>query len=157
MPVAPAGPAAVSRWLVRLLLAGSVGALLWAALAPLSNRDRDLPFDIPHGAFARRSAGDKVEPLPGTIRLTLGVKDVLLLRNRDSAAQMFGPVMIMPGREYRVPFAEVSTNLVPFTARVSGSITVIVDPHPTPGLARLQWRIGALSHAIRYYQIIQPG
>jgi hypothetical protein len=139
-----------------LLCACLLCTLLWAALAPLGGHDRALLFEIPEGAWARRMAGDKVEALPGVIHLTLGVKDVLLLRNRDSAPQMFGPVMIMPGREYRVAFAEVAQDQVPFTARVSGAIQVVVDPHPTPGLARLQWRIGALAHTIRYYKVIKP-
>lgn len=130
--------------------------MLWAAFAPLPSRERVLSFDIPKGAWKRRMAGDKVEPLPGEIRLTLGVKDVLLLRNRDSAPQMFGPVMIMPGKEYRVPFADTGRHEFPFTARVSGQIRVIVDPHPTPGLDRLRWRIGRLSHAVRYYRVIAP-
>lgn len=142
--------------LLWLVAAGVLGALLWAALAPLSSRDRDLPFDIPKGAWKRRMAGDTIEPLPGVIHLTLGVKDVLLLRNRDSSPQMFGPVMIMPGQQYRVPFAEVSDNEFPFTARVSGRIKVIVAPHPTPGLERLRWRIGRLAYAIRYYEVIPP-
>jgi hypothetical protein len=144
------------HWLAWLVLAGALGVLLWAALAPLGGRERDLLYEIPQGAWERRMAGDTSEPLPGTIRLTLGVKDVLLLRNLDSAPQMFGPVMIMPGQEYRAPFAEVARHEYPFTARVSGRITIVVDPHPTPGLARLQWRIGALSHAIRYYKVIRP-
>jgi hypothetical protein len=139
-----------------LVLAAVACTLLWAALAPLSSRDRELPFDIPKGAWKRRMAGDRAEPLPGVVRLTLGVEDVLLLRNRDSAPQIFGPVMIMPGQEYRAPFAEVSDNVFPFTARVSGQIRVVVQPHPTPGLDRLRFRLGRLAHAIRYYRVIAP-
>ena len=88
-------------WAVLLLPGLAFLTLMWAALAPLGGNARELLFEIPHGAWERRMAGDRVEPLPATIYLTLGVKDVLLLRNRDSAPHMFGPAMIMPGRRNR--------------------------------------------------------
>jgi hypothetical protein len=50
-------------------------------------------------------AGDKVEILPPTITLTLGLNDVLLLRNADDVPQTFGPALIMPGQSFRLPFA----------------------------------------------------
>jgi hypothetical protein len=65
-------------------------------------------------------AGDKVEILPSTIRLTLGVRDVLLLRNNDTVPQVFGPVLIMPGQDFRLPFETVSSNQFACTAHASG-------------------------------------
>ena len=56
-----------------------LGALAWAATAPIEPASRDELFEIPQGTWARRMAGDKVEILPDTIRLTLGINDVLLL------------------------------------------------------------------------------
>ena len=54
-------------------------------------------------------AGDKVEILPDEIRLTLGLNDVLLLRNLDDVPQVFGPTLIMPGQSFRLPFELASS------------------------------------------------
>jgi hypothetical protein len=122
--------------------------LVWAALAPLRYPTRDLLFEIPKGTWARRMAGDKVEILPSTVQLTLGVQDVLLLRNNDTVPQLFGPVLIMPGQEFRLPFEQVSENQFACTAHASGQMTVSVLAAPEPGWNRLKWRLGALSRAI---------
>jgi hypothetical protein len=116
---------------------------LWAAFAPLgptTRGDRDALFEIPKGTWARRMAGDKVDILPRTIVLTLGVRDVLLLRNADTVPQQFGPVLIMPGQDFRLPFDQVSVNEFDCTAHSGGSMKVIVEAAPERGLARLRWR-----------------
>jgi hypothetical protein len=123
--------------------------LAWAALAPLRYPTRDLLFEIPKGTWARRMAGDKVEILPSVVQLTLGVQDVLLLRNNDTVPQQFGPVLIMPGQEFRLPFEQVSENQFACTAHASGQMTVSVAAFPDPGWDRLKWRLGALTRAIR--------
>ena len=139
------------HWLLSLLFVAGVATLGWAALAPLHTSSRDQLFDIPKGTWARRMAGDKVEILPSTVHLTLGLRDVLLLRNSDTVPQIFGPVLIMPGQDFRLPFETVSENQFSCTAHASGQMTVIVDPLPNPGLARLRWRLAELAHAIRTY------
>jgi len=139
------------HWLPLLVLALGLGMLLWGALAPLHTASRDKLFEIPKGTWARRMAGDKVEILPSTIRLTQGLRDVLLLRNSDTVPQIFGPVLIMPGQEFRLPFETVSENQFSCSAHASGQMTVIVEPLPNPGLGRLRWRLAELAHAIRTY------
>ncbi|MES2152176.1 MAG: hypothetical protein V4508_20550 [Pseudomonadota bacterium] len=138
------------HWCLTILLAGVLGACAWAALAPLRYATRDQLFEIPKGTWARRMAGDKVEILPSEVRLTLGVQDVLLLRNRDTVPQIFGPVLIMPGQDFRLPFEQASENQFACSAHASGQMTVLVVPTPDPGLARLRWRIDNLLHLIRY-------
>jgi hypothetical protein len=134
------------------LLAAIVGATLaWAALAPIRVASRDYLFEIPKGTWARRMAGDKVDILPSKVFLTLGVRDVLLLRNSDTVPQIFGPVLIMPGQDFRLPFGQVSENQFDCTAHTSGQMTVIVEALPNPGWPRLQWRLAALAQAIRTY------
>ncbi len=123
--------------------------LAWAALAPLRYPTRDQLFEIPKGTWARRMAGDKIEILPSVVQLTLGVQDVLLLRNSDTVPQLFGPVLIMPGQDFRLPFEQVSENQFACTAHASGQMTVSVVAFPDPGWDRLKWRLGALSRAIR--------
>jgi hypothetical protein len=144
------------RPLAWTLAAGLVLALAWAALAPLRYATRDQLFEIPKGTFARRMAGDKVEILPSVVRLTLGVQDVLLLRNSDTVPQLFGPVLIMPGQDFRLPFEQVSDNQFACTAHASGQMTVSVVAFPDPGWERLKWRLAALSHAIRYLEKRTP-
>ncbi|QGZ43251.1 hypothetical protein GO485_22400 [Pseudoduganella flava] len=125
----------------------AAGALAWAMFAPLDGGSRDALFEIPPGTWARRMAGEKRDILPQTIRLTLGVRDVLLLRNSDKVPQIFGPVLIMPGQDFRLPFETVSENDFNCTAHSSGTMKVIVEPAPPAGLARLRWRISAALHS----------
>jgi len=124
------------------LLAASVVliALAWAALAPIEPASRDELFEIPRGTWARRMAGDKVEVLPDTIRLTLGINDVLLLRNLDDVPQAFGPALIMPGQSFRLPFEVASTYSFACTAHAKGALNVIVEPGPERGWPTLRWR-----------------
>ena len=130
-------------WIPITLVCIAVGLIAWAALAPIVADSRDALFEIPNGTYARRMAGDKVEILPSEIRLTLGVRDILLLRNLDDVPQVFGPVLIMPGQSFRLPFELASTNTFACTAHASGQMTIIVDPAPAPGWDRLRWRADA--------------
>ena len=127
-----------------LSLAVAAGVTLWAALAPVASGDRDQVFEIPKGTWARRMAGDKVDILPAEVRLTLGVKDVLVLKNRDDVPQVFGPVLMMPGQSFRLPFEMASSYQFACTAHSSGQMTVTVVPGPAPGWERLAWRARAL-------------
>jgi hypothetical protein len=116
------------------------GWALWAARADISLDTRDELFEIPAGTWARRMAGDKIEILPSEIHLTHGANDVLLLRNQDSVPQIFGPVLIMPGQSFRLPFETVSVNDFACTAHASGQMRVVVDALPAVGWPRLTWR-----------------
>jgi hypothetical protein len=139
------------HWLACSLAACALAVLLWAALAPVRFATRDQLFEIPKGTWARRMAGDKVEILPAKVRLTLGVQDVLLLRNSDTVPQIFGPVLIMPGQDFRLPFEQASDYEFACSAHASGQMTVAVVALPDPGWNRLRWRFDALVHAIRYF------
>ena len=119
------GPLLLVLLLVLVLAAGG-----WAALAPLTTDSRDALFEIPPGTWARRMAGDKVEILPDTIRLTLGLNDVLLLKNLDDVPQVFGPALIMPGQSFRLPFELSSTYTLTCTAPARGLKILVWDPHP---------------------------
>lgn len=128
------------RLLATLLVSCTGAALGWGAFAPITVASRDALFEIPHGTYARRMAGSKAEILPDTIRLTLGLNDVLLLRNLDEVPQIFGPALIMPGQSFRLPFAQASTYSFACTAHASGQMSVIVDPHPAAGWPALHYR-----------------
>jgi hypothetical protein len=133
-----------------LLVAGSaLGATTWAAFAPLDSASRDEIFEIPQGTWARRMAGDPVEILPDEIHLTLGVRDVLVLRNLDDVPQTFGPTLMMPGQSFRLPFAVASSYQFACTAHASGQMSVVVEAMPATAWARLRWRVGELSRRDR--------
>lgn len=127
-----------------LPLLGGVG---WAAMAPIAVSHEEL-FEIPKGTAARRLAGESIDILPQTIRLTLGLNDVLVFRNADSAPHIFGPTLIMPGQSFRLPFAQASTYSFQCTAHANGQLNVIVDPAPAPGWERIRWRWRKLTNAV---------
>ncbi len=129
-------------WLAVPLCAGVLGPLAWAAFAPVPAGPREELFEIPRGTWARRMSGDPVEILPAEIHLTLGVRDVLLLRNLDEVPQMFGPTLMMPGQSFRLPFEVASSYQFACTAHASGQMTVVVEPQPLSPWARLRWRAG---------------
>ena len=85
-------------------------------------------------------SGDKVEILPDHIRLTLGVRDILVLKNRDDVPQIFGPTLMMPGQSFRLPFELASEYQFACTAHASGQMRVIVEPYPATPWARIMWR-----------------
>ncbi len=127
-----------------VLLLAAAGCAAWAAYAPIVPVSRDALFEIPKGTWQRRMAGDKTEILPDTITLVLGVNDVLLLRNSDTVPQIFGPVLIMPGQDFRLPFEQAAEYPFACTAHASGQMTVVVRPTPQAGWRRLQWRVQSL-------------
>ena len=59
------------------LLAGVLLALVRAAFAPITVRDHEMLFEIPQGAWQRRMAGERNEPLPSVIHLTLGAAAII--------------------------------------------------------------------------------
>ena len=69
------------------------------------------------------------------IRLTLGLNDVLLLRNLDDVPQVFGPTIMMPGQSFRLPFEKAAEYQFACTAHASGQMTVVVEPEPGDAVA----------------------
>jgi hypothetical protein len=128
------------RWAVLSLLGVVVAVIVWAAASPVVADDRDQVFEIPKGTWARRMAGDKVEILPREVRLTLGINDVLVLKNNDDVPQVFGPALMMPGQSFRLPFEVAASYQFACTAHASGQMSVRVEPGPAAGWERLAWR-----------------
>jgi hypothetical protein len=125
-------------WLVPLLVLLAIA--LWAGFAPI-HVPREKLFEIPKGTYARRMSGDKVEILPEHIRLTLGLDDVLLLRNLDEVPQVFGPTIMMPGQSFRLPFEKAASYQFVCTAHVSGQITILVEDEPVMPWEKIRWRM----------------
>lgn len=131
-----------------LMAVAAAGFAAWAALSPVSVDSREALFEIPQGTWARRMSGDPVEILPDTIYLTLGLQDILWLKNSDDVPQIFGPTLIMPGQSFKLPFDVASEYLFVCSAHSSGQMTIVVDPEPVRGLERLRWRMKKLARAI---------
>jgi hypothetical protein len=126
-------------WLLPLLV--SLVAVLWAGFAPIHVASREKLFEIPKGTYARRMSGDKVEILPENIRLTLGLEDILLLRNLDEVPQVFGPTIMMPGQSFRLPFERAAEYQFVCTAHVSGQLTIVVEEEPVMPWQKIHWRV----------------
>ena len=130
-----------ARRVVAVALAlGVLAPVGWAAFTPVAFDSREELFEIPKGTWARRMSGDKVEILPSTVHLTLGVRDVLLLRNLDDVPQVFGPTIMMPGQSFRLPFEVASDYPFACTAHLSGQMLVSVEAEPRTPWARVAWR-----------------
>jgi hypothetical protein len=126
-------------WVV-LLIGAAVCAAAWAAFAPVHADSNEQVYVIPKGTWERRHAGEHLDVIPAEIRLTIGVKDVLVMRNQDEVPQLFGPVLIMPGQSFQLPFRRASTYLFACPLHTSGLLTIVVEDMPAPGWARLKWR-----------------
>jgi hypothetical protein len=129
------------RWWLGAPLVVLTAWAAWAGFAPIEVPSREKLFEIPKGTYARRAAGNLVDILPSKITLTLGVDDVLLLRNLDDVPQVFGPTIMMPGQSFRLPFEVASENQFACTAHTSGQMTVRVEPEPVWPWQKIRWRI----------------
>jgi hypothetical protein len=123
-----------------LVAVAALSGVVWAAFTPVTFGSREETFEIPKGTWARRMSGNKVEILPSRVFLTLGIRDVLLLKNLDDVPQIFGPTLMMPGQSFRLPFEVASSYQFACTAHASGQMTVVVDEQPDTPWRRLVWR-----------------
>lgn len=128
------------HWALLALATATVAGLAWAAFTPIRAPSRDQLFEIPRGTWARRMAGNRIEILPAELRLTLGVRDVLVLHNLDDVPQQFGPILLMPGQSFRLPFAMAASYQFACTAHASGQMSIVVEPNPDSPWARVRWR-----------------
>jgi hypothetical protein len=127
------------------LVAIVVAATAWAALTPVESTSREQVYVIAKGTFARRMAGENIDILPSEIHLTIGIKDILVLQNHDDVPQLFGPVLIMPGQSFRLPFARASRYQFACSLHANGQLDVVVAPPPEIGWARIRWRAAAFA------------
>jgi hypothetical protein len=131
-----------------LIAVAALSGVAWAAFTPVTFGSREETFEIPKGTWARRMAGNKLEILPSRVFLTLGIRDVLLLKNLDDVPQIFGPTLMMPGQSFRLPFEVASSYQFACTAHASGQMTVVVDEQPDTPWRRLVWRTKRVFRAV---------
>lgn len=147
----PVLQAARRHTLLATLTVVTVVVLVYAALAPIPPSSREHVLDIGRGTLARKNSNDISGALPLRIALTVGIRDVLHIKNKDSAAHFFGAVSLDPGEEIRVPFDEPGVRQFASSAHFGGTATVHIEPWPAPGTARLRWRIREWIAAVRRY------
>jgi hypothetical protein len=137
-------------------LAGLVcAALLWTAVAPLHDASREQLLEFPPVAAVSRGQSAPV-PVRAEVRLTLGVRDVLLLRNRDRAPHVFGQVLVLPGHVVRLPFEQPGDYPFACDLAPASTVTVRVQAQPDPGWGRLRWRLLGLLDAVRELPLQGP-
>ncbi len=89
------------------------------------------------GTWARRMAGNKVEILPSRINLTLGLRDILVLRNQRRRAADFRPHADHAGADVsglrlsRAGLPSISLLCTASRERASGQMTIVVEPNPS--------------------------
>jgi hypothetical protein len=84
------------------------------------------------------------QPFPSDIQLTLGLQDVLVLRNDDDRPQLVGGIEIGAGQSLSIPFYRVQDFQLACSAHPSGQLRISVVSRPTDGLGRLWWRLKRL-------------
>jgi hypothetical protein len=138
----------VSRRLAALAAAGGLvaatGAAGWAALAPFPAESRAVTYVIPPGTAARLKSGELAGVLPPSIHLTVGIRDLLVLTNDDAVVHQLGPVILGPRQTYRIPFRRPGRFQYACSLHAAGTLTLVIDPEPAAGLARLRWRLDRL-------------
>jgi hypothetical protein len=79
-----------------------------------------------------------------------------LLRNHDRRPHVFGPLQLLPGQEFRLPFEQAGTYAIACPDVAGGTLTVQVVRLPDPGWDRLRWRFEALGPALRTLPLVAP-
>lgn len=91
-----------------VVLAASLGGAVgyWHTQRQL---ERQVVYVIPPGTVERLEAGEAVDVLPATIELTLGRRDVLVIRNDDSRPVTIGPFKVAPGQQFTQRYHNAGT------------------------------------------------
>lgn len=145
-------PSPIPAWHHRHWPLAALGALLalatlWAMLAPLGRA---------HHAVLLTFGAAPGQAVPSELALTLGVQDVLLLRNDSAATVNFGPLTLAPGRELRLPFERSVEQVFACAAAPGGRVRIRVAAAPLPGWQRLRWRWHQWGQALRHMPLRGP-
>jgi hypothetical protein len=128
-------------WGGGLLGALAIALALAGAFAPLPAKPGERVYVVPPGTAGKLVRGEHLEIVPAEIRLTLGVEDVLVIRNEDDTQHQVGPIILLPQQTYRIPFRRPFRYQYACTLHRSGQLAIIVENAPGPGWDRLRWRL----------------
>lgn len=88
--------------------------------------NRKVEYVIPQGTIQRVAAGQPLDVLPSTITMTLGLRDILIIRNDDQQAVQIGPYKIDPGQTFQQQFFNVGTFDLMCTIHADARMRVVV-------------------------------
>ncbi|HEC23679.1 MAG TPA: hypothetical protein ENI95_12270 [Chloroflexi bacterium] len=114
------------RWIVTLvLLVMGLGVAAYRS-AILHEEMRQLVIVIPPGTAERLAAGETENTPPHRIDLTLGVQDVLVIRNEDSVWHQVGPYRVAPGHTLVQRFSQPGTIQAACTMTPSQQVEIVI-------------------------------
>jgi hypothetical protein len=123
----------------------ALGALAWAAFAPLPETGAAVTFVIPPGTAARLKVGEPITVLPSPIHLIVGVRDVLVITNDDEVIHQVGPIILGYRQTYRIPFRKPGRFQYACSLHATGTLSLVIAPPPAAGVERLRWRLDQLT------------
>ncbi|MEJ2148429.1 MAG: hypothetical protein P8Z40_03005 [Chloroflexota bacterium] len=114
------------RWVVSLaFLAIGLGVAAYRGAA-LHEELRQYVIVIPAGTAERLAAGDTTGAPPHSFELILGVRDVLVIQNEDSAWHQVGPYRVAPGHTLQQRFSRPGTIQAACTITASQQVEIVV-------------------------------
>ena len=114
------------RWAISLaFLAIGLGVAAYRG-AVLHEELRQYVIVIPAGTAERLAAGDTTDAPPHSFELILGVRDVLVIQNEDSAWHQVGPYRVAPGHTLQQRFSRPGTIQAACTITASQQVEIVV-------------------------------
>lgn len=110
--------------LTLLLIFGAV--LGWG----LREQGRRVTYVIPAGTQQRIAAGDETVSFPDEISLTVGLRDTIIINNRDDVVHAFGPFIIGPQATFTKRFDNPVTYHAACTFHQDEQMRLVVHPAP---------------------------
>lgn len=122
----PIQPVSLWRWITSLVILGVVLGVAIYRGGVLHEQSRQLVIVIPPGTAAQIEAGQSGNAPPHRIELTLGIQDVLVIRNEDSAWHQVGPYRIAPGHTLVQRFSRPGTVRATCTMYPGREVEIVV-------------------------------
>ncbi len=115
------------KWLLLIVfLLGTVG---WTAFNRWEQA-RTVTYVIPPGAGHQMALGEEPVDFPSELTFTIGVRDTIVIKNRDDVVHTFGPFIIMPHTTLTKRFDKVRVYQNSCTLHKDHQMKLIVKPAP---------------------------
>ena len=114
---------------VVILVVVLLGSLGWFAVI-LREETRRITFTIPPGTGQLIEAGQTTVEFPDEIALTLGLKDTIVIENKDDRIHSFGPFVVGPNSILTKRFDVPITYQRACTFHQEQQMQLVVNPAP---------------------------
>jgi plastocyanin len=84
-------------------------------------------YSVPAGTIERLANGEDVAVLPQQIKLTLGVADILVIRNDDTQPMQVGPFKVEPGQSFTQQYYNRGTYALVCSIHRGEQLQIVVD------------------------------